>query len=56
MKVALISDIHGNLPALNAVSKQARQQQADVIWRRGECNHHNPFYGNPYIWEPSPVT
>jgi len=36
MKVALISDIHGNLPALNAVSKHARQQQVDVIWNLGD--------------------
>ncbi|MGQ9609080.1 MAG: metallophosphoesterase family protein [bacterium] len=36
MKIALIGDIHANLPALDAVLKDARQRGADTIWNVGD--------------------
>jgi putative phosphoesterase len=36
MKVALIGDIHANLPALNAVLDHAREQGATGIWNAGD--------------------
>lgn len=36
MRVALISDIHGNLPALQAVVAHARSQSVLAIWNMGD--------------------
>ncbi len=36
MRVGLISDIHGNLPALEAVLDHARQQGVEAIWNLGD--------------------
>ncbi len=36
MKVALIGDIHANLPALNAVLRDAKQRGVDAIWNIGD--------------------
>ncbi|WP_288096680.1 metallophosphoesterase family protein [Hydrotalea sp.] len=36
MKIALISDIHGNLPALKAVLKDIKKQQPDAIFCLGD--------------------
>jgi len=35
-RIALISDIHGNLPALEAVLAAIEQQQVDAIWCLGD--------------------
>jgi predicted phosphodiesterase len=37
MRIAILSDIHGNLTALDAVLSDLRQQKPDVVyqgWRR----------------------
>jgi predicted phosphodiesterase len=36
LRVAVISDIHGNLPALEAVLEQAGQQGSDELWCLGD--------------------
>jgi putative phosphoesterase len=36
MKIALLGDIHANLPALEAVLSHARQQAAAAIWNVGD--------------------
>jgi putative phosphoesterase len=43
MKVALIGDIHANLPALQAVLEHARQQNAHVIWNVGDFVGYGAF-------------
>ena len=37
MRVAIISDVHGNLPALEAVIKDIRARGADLIVNLGDC-------------------
>jgi putative phosphoesterase len=36
MKVALVSDVHANLPALEAVLAHASEQGVDVVWNLGD--------------------
>lgn len=36
MKVALISDVHANLPALEAVLAHASEQSVDAVWNLGD--------------------
>ena len=43
MILALISDIHGNLPALKAVLKDADRAKAKQIWCLGDLVGHAPF-------------
>ena len=43
MIIALISDIHGNLPALKAVIKDASQANAQEIWCLGDLVGYLPF-------------
>lgn len=43
MIIALISDIHGNLPALKAVLKDARRAKVRQIWCLGDLIGHVPF-------------
>jgi len=43
MKVALISDIHGNLPALEAVLEDIRTQEVDAVYHLGDLVGYNPF-------------
>ena len=43
MKVALLGDIHGNLPALEAVLQHARQQRVEAIWNIGDFVGYGPF-------------
>ncbi|MDO4693120.1 MAG: metallophosphoesterase family protein [Eikenella sp.] len=37
MRFALISDIHGNLPALEAVCADIRRHGCDVVANLGDC-------------------
>ncbi len=42
MKVALIGDMHANLPALEAVLEHARAQKAEAIWNIGDFVGYGP--------------
>ncbi len=43
MKVALIGDIHANLPALEAVLAHAYEQEVEAIWNVGDFVGYGPF-------------
>ena len=43
MKVALLGDVHANLPALEAVLVHARQNNIDVIWNLGDFVGYGAF-------------
>lgn len=43
MKIALLGDVHANLPALEAVLAHARQQGADGIWNIGDWVGYSAF-------------
>jgi len=43
MKVALISDIHSNLPALEAVLDDIKKREVDVIWNMGDMLGYGAF-------------
>ena len=43
MKIALTADIHGNLPALEAVLEHARLEGARAIWCLGDFVGYGPF-------------
>jgi putative phosphoesterase len=43
MRVALIGDIHANLPALEAVLDHARNQGVEKIWNVGDFLGYGPF-------------
>jgi putative phosphoesterase len=43
MKIALIADIHANLPALDAVLDHANQEDVDAIWNMGDSVGYGPF-------------
>ncbi len=37
MKIAVLADVHGNLPALEAVVKDFKSQGADQVWHLGDA-------------------
>lgn len=43
MKIALIGDIHANLPALQAVFADISTQGVDAIWNAGDSVGYGPF-------------
>ena len=43
MTIALTADIHGNLPAFDAVLEHARLQSARAIWCLGDFVGYGPF-------------
>jgi putative phosphoesterase len=43
MKIALLGDIHANLPALEAVLSHARQQSASAVWNLGDIIGYGAF-------------
>ncbi|MBN1177731.1 MAG: metallophosphoesterase family protein [Anaerolineae bacterium] len=43
MKVALIGDVHANLPALEAVMEHIQTQQVKAIWNVGDFVGYGPF-------------
>ena len=43
MRIAIISDIHGNLPALEAVLKEVSELKADVCYCLGDTVGYGPF-------------
>jgi putative phosphoesterase len=43
MKVAIIADIHGNLPAFEAVLAHARARDVEIFWNLGDMMGYGPF-------------
>lgn len=43
MKVALIGDVHANLPALEAVLADAHQREVEAIWNVGDSVGYGAF-------------
>lgn len=43
MKVALIGDVHGNLPALEAVLEDAKKRKVEAVWNLGDFVGYGPF-------------
>jgi putative phosphoesterase len=43
MKIALLGDVHANLPALDAVLAHAYGQSIDAIWNIGDWLGYNPY-------------
>ena len=43
MKIALLGDIHANLPALEATLEHARQQRVDAVWNIGDFVGYGAF-------------
>src|SRR5512136_69226 len=43
MKVALIGDVHGNLPALEAVLAHVARQRVEAIWNVGDFVGYGAF-------------
>jgi putative phosphoesterase len=43
MKVALVGDIHANLPALKAVLDHAHKQNVTALWNTGDLAGYGPF-------------
>lgn len=43
MKVAVLSDVHGNLPALEAVLRDARRRRPNEIWNLGDLVGYGPY-------------
>lgn len=42
-KIAILSDVHGNLPALEAVIADAQKQNADTFWNLGDFLGYGPY-------------
>ncbi len=43
MKVALLSDVHANLPALEAVMRHAQDRGCEAFWNAGDCLGYGAF-------------
>lgn len=43
VKIALIADVHGNFPALEAVLSDAARQGARAVWHAGDAVGYGPF-------------
>jgi len=50
MKVAILSDIHGNLPALEVVDKDLAYQRPDAIYCLGDTVGYGPYPGECVDW------
>ncbi len=43
MRVAVIGDVHGNLPALDAVLSDIRRRRVDALWNLGDLVGYGPY-------------
>ena len=50
MKILLISDIHGNFPALDAVTRHAGATSCDMIFNCGDSTVYAPFANQALNW------
>jgi putative phosphoesterase len=57
-KIALFADVHGNLPALEAVMEDAAERGAEVFFNAGDCIGWGPFDNEvvQYLRDPSIIT
>ena len=53
MKVALLGDVHANLPALEAVLADARRRGAEAVWDVGDSVGYGAFPAAlmPHLWK-----
>jgi len=49
-RILVISDIHGNYPALQAVAEQADIKRCDYIFNCGDCTVYAPFANQVLNW------
>ena len=49
-KILLLSDIHGNFPALAAVAKKVHAEKVNVILNAGDCTVYAPFANQVLDW------
>jgi putative phosphoesterase len=49
-RILLLSDIHGNFPALQAVADQAGSEHFDYIVNCGDCTVYAPFANQVMEW------
>lgn len=50
MKILVISDIHGNFPALEAVSREVEEETFDLILNSGDATVYAPFPNETLDW------
>jgi len=50
VKILLISDIHGNFPALEAVEQQVKDESFDLIINNGDLTVYAPFPNETIDW------
>ena len=50
MKIAIISDVHANAPALRAVVRDAKEKGAQEFWDLGDSVGYNPFPNEVLDW------
>ena len=43
MKVAVFGDVHGNLPALEAVLKDIQRRRLEALWNLGDLVGYGPY-------------
>lgn len=53
MRIALIADLHGNLPALNAVAADIARRRIDKIWCLGDLVGKGPSSRETFDWAVS---
>lgn len=50
MKIALVADLHGNLPATRAVEQDIRRRGVDAIWCLGDLVGKGPSSAETFDW------
>ena len=53
MKIALISDLHGNLPATEAVDRDLNARKPDAVWCLGDIVGKGPSSAETFDWAMS---
>ena len=59
MKIAILTDVHGNLPALQVALRAIRREGVDAIFHYGRCHRDRPISGrmlgtaDEHVWRES---